>query len=317
MSNAKSAAAVPTPAPAKRKGGHVSWRTLEALKGASFTWPFLAGFIFFVIIPVVMALQVSLYSKQKSGLGLGEATTKFVGLQNILNAMRDTTFWAGLGRVALYAVIVVPLTQILSMAIALLIDASSRKMAGRFRIFLLLPYMTPGIVATTIWIYLYSPSVGPLTPFFKAIGLNVNFFSSNMVWGSIGQMAIWGGLGFNMLIMYGSLQAIPGEVIEAARLDGASEFRIARSIKVPYMLTSVALTTMLNIIGTVQLFDQPFLFRSVSPQTITKDFTPAMMIYNQAFQVGNLNYATALSIVLAVIMGIASGIIYKLQNREK
>ena len=87
MSNAKSAAAVPTPAPAKRKGGHVSWRTLEALKGASFTWPFLAGFIFFVIIPVVMALQVSLYSKQKSGLGLGEATTKFVGLQNILNAM--------------------------------------------------------------------------------------------------------------------------------------------------------------------------------------------------------------------------------------
>ena len=83
------------------------------------------------------------------------------------------------------------------------------------------------------------------------------------------------------------------------------------------MLPSVALTTMLNIIGTVQLFDQPFLFRSVSPQTITKDFTPAMMIYNQAFQVGNLNYATALSIVLAVIMGIASGIIYKLQNREK
>ncbi|NEG88498.1 carbohydrate ABC transporter permease [Bifidobacterium aerophilum] len=313
MSNAKSAPATPQ---SPKRGGHISWRTLEALKGASFTWPFLAGFIFFVIIPVAMALQVSLYSKQKSGLGLGEATTKFVGMQNFVEAVKDVTFWTGLGRVALYAIIVVPLTQLLSMAIALLIDASSKRMASRFRIFLLLPYMTPGIVATTIWIYLYSPSVGPLTPFFKMFGLNVNFFSSGMVWGSIGQMAIWGGLGFNMLIMYGSLQAIPGEIIEAARLDGASELRIAVSIKVPYMLTSVALTTMLNIIATVQLFDQPFLFRSVSPQTITKDFTPAMMIYNQAFQVGNLNYATALSIVLAVIMGIASAIIYKLQNRE-
>lgn len=297
------------PAPHGSKANRVPWRTMQAAKGASLTLPFVAGFIFFVFLPIIIALNEVVYAEKKSGLGLGEATRTFVGFDNLAAAIRDTTFWTGLGRVALYAVIMVPLTQGLSMLLALLIDAAKRRTANRFRILLLFPYMTPGIVSTIIWIYLYSPSTSPL----KFLGLN--FFDSNMVWVSMGQMAIWAGLGFNMLIMYGSLQSIPGEIIEAARLDGASEVRIAWSIKVPFMIGSVSLTTMFNIIGVLQLFDQPYFFRSISPQTITKDFTPAMQIYNEAFQVGNLNYATALSIVLAVILGIASACVYSIQNK--
>ncbi|NMM94111.1 carbohydrate ABC transporter permease [Bifidobacterium oedipodis] len=287
----------------------LSWRTLQAMKGSTFALPFVGGFIFFVFIPIGIALVESLYAEKKSGLGLGKATRSFVGFDNIAQALQDTTFWTGLGRVAVYAIIVVPLTQGLSMLMALLIDAASRKTANRFRVLLLLPYMTPGIVSTIIWIYLYSPATSP----FK--GLGVNFFDSNMVWVSMGQMAIWAGLGFNMLIQYGSLQSIPGEIIEAARLDGASELRIAWSIKIPYMISAVSLTTMFNIIGVLQLFNEPYFFRSISPQTITKDFTPAMQIYNEAFQAGNLNYATALSLVLAVILGLASACVYAIQNK--
>ena len=138
-----------------------------------------------------------------------------------------------------------------------------------------------------------------------------------MVWVSMGNLAVWGSLGFTMLILYGALQAVPHEIFEAARLDGASELRIAWSIKVPFVRGSLVLTSLLSIIGTLQLFDQPLLFRAVTPETITRDFTPAMMIYDQAFKVGNLNYATALSVILALVVGVASAIIYRFINREE
>ncbi|MCH9275994.1 sugar ABC transporter permease [Bifidobacterium amazonense] len=303
---ADSTVAAPSGGPGAR---HVPWRILQAAKGASFVVPFFCGFVFFVITPIIMSFRVVAYNKQKSGLGLGEAKETFVGLANIVKAAGDTTFWVGFGRVALYGIIMVPLTQFLSMCMALLIDSVKARTAGKFRILLLLPYMTPGVVQTIIWIYLYSPTTSP----FKWTG--INFFDSNLVWFSMGQMAVWAGLGFNMLIMYGSLQSIPGEVIEAARLDGASEVRIAFSIKVPYMVSSVTFTTLFAVIGTLQLFDQPYFFRSISPQTITKDFTPAMMIYNQAFQVGNINYATALSLLLAAVLCVASIGVYVLQGK--
>lgn len=295
-----------------------SWRTVQSFKGASLTFPFLAGFALFVIVPVGMALRESVYTtKSTGGLGFGGQTVSFAGLDNFAAGLVDGSFWTGMLRVFLYALVVVPVTQVLSLALALLLDAARRRAAARFRILLLLPYMVPGVVGTMVWIFQYSPTVGPLTPFFELFGLDVNFFASSMVWTSMGNLAVWGALGFTMLILYGSLQAVPHEIFEAARLDGASELRIAWSIKVPFVRGSLVLTSLLSIIGTLQLFDQPLLFRAVTPETITRDFTPAMMIYDQAFKVGNLNYATALSVILALVVGVASAIIYRFINREE
>ncbi|UVJ39080.1 carbohydrate ABC transporter permease [Arthrobacter sp. CJ23] len=291
------------------------WRVKQDLKGASLSLPFLLGFGVFTLIPIAMALKESVFATKTSGLGFGKATSTFVGFENFAEALTDTSFWAGMLRVFLYAIIVVPLGQLVSLAMALVLDGVRRRVAARFRIVLLLPYMVPGLVATMIWIYLYSPVVGPLGDFFQLFGLDVNFFSGDTIWSSIGNLAIWGGIGFNMLIMYGSLQSIPHEIFEAARIDGASELRIALDIKVPFLRGSLVLTSLLAIIGTLQIFGEPLLFRAVTPETITKDFTPAMMIYNQAFQVGNVNYATALSIVLGVVVGIVSAIIYRFTNR--
>jgi len=75
------------------------------------------------------------------------------------------------------------------------------------------------------------------------------------------------------------------------------------------------LTTVLSIIGTLQIFSDPLLFRSMAPQTVDRNFTPIMMIYDQAFAVGDLNYASALSIILAAVVGIVSAVFYKLTNR--
>jgi multiple sugar transport system permease protein len=291
------------------------WRRTMALKGASFTVPFFAGFIVFTVVPVILALSKSLYTAKSSGLGFGAKTVSFTGLENFARVLHDQKFWGSLWRVALFAVIVIPLIQFFSLTLALLLDSVRRRYAGRLRIAMLVPYMTPGIVATLIWIYLYSPDVGPLTPFFSLFGIDANFYGSALIWVSVGNLMAWGAIGFNMLIVYGALQAVPRDIFDSARVDGASEWRIALSIKVPYVRRSLVLVSVLGIIGTLQIFSEPLLFRSMTPETVTKDFTPIMTIYNQAFAVGDFNYAAALSIMLALVVGLVSAVFYKLTNK--
>jgi multiple sugar transport system permease protein len=286
-----------------------------ALQGASFTLPFFVGFAIFTVAPVVMALKESLYRKQSSGLGFGGQSTSFVGLDNFTRALSDGRFFGAIGRVALFAAVSIPTIQLAALGMALLLDAASRRLANRFRIVLLVPFMIPGIVAALIWVYLYSPSVGPLTPFFKIFGIHADFYSSGMIWVSIGNLIAWSTIGFNMLIVYSALRAVSPEIYDSAYVDGASQWRIAWSIKVPLIRRSLVLTTVLAIIGSLQIFSDPMLFRSMSPQTVTRDFTPIMAIYDWAFAQGDFNYAAALSIVLAVIVGITSAVFYRLTNK--
>jgi len=286
-----------------------------ALQGASFTIPFFIGFAIFTVAPVVMALKESLYRKQSSGLGFGGETTTFVGLDNFTHALTDTRFFGAIGRVALFAAVSIPSIQLAALATALLLDAASRRLANRFRVLLLVPFMVPGIVAALIWVYLYSPTVGPLTPFFKLFGIHADFYSGSMIWISIGNLIAWSTIGFNMLIVYSALRAVSPEIYDSAYVDGASQWRIAWSIKVPLIRRSLVLTTVLAIIGSLQIFSDPMLFRSMSPQTVTRDFTPIMAVYDWAFAQGDFNYAAALSIVLAVVVGITSAVFYKLTNK--
>jgi multiple sugar transport system permease protein len=286
-----------------------------ALKGASLTLPFFLGFALFTVTPMVMALKESLYRQQSAGLGFGETTVEFVGLDNFVQGFADGRFWGAMGRVALFAAISIPLIQLASVGLALLLDAASQRLADRFRLPLLVPYMIPGIVATLIWIYLYSPAVGPLTPFFKLFGIDADFYSGSMIWISIGNLIAWSSIGFNMLIVYSALRAVPPEIYDSARIDGASEWRVAWSIKVPLVRRSLVLTTVLSIIGNLQIFSDPVLFRSMTPQTVTRDFTPIMAIYDWAFNQGEFNYAAALSVILALVVGTASALFYRLTNK--
>lgn len=300
------------PAPAAPRLG---WRRTMALKGASFTLPFFLGFAVFTVVPMAMALKESLYVEKGSGLGFGAKTIEFAGLDNFVTGFGDERFWASMLRVALFALVSIPLIQVVSIGLALLLDAAARKVADRFRLPLLIPYMIPGIVATLIWIYLYSPAVGPLTPFLALFGIDANFYGGELVWVSIGNLMAWSGIGFNMLIVYAALRSVEPSVYDAARIDGASEWRIAWSIKVPLVRRSLVLTTVLSIIGTLQIFSDTMLFKSMAPETITRDFTPIMAIYDWAFQQGNFNYAAALSVILALVVGTASALFYRLTNK--
>ncbi|MEY9995220.1 multiple sugar transport system permease protein [Streptomyces sp. V4I8] len=285
-------------------------------KGAAFTVPFQLGFAFLYLLPIGYAVYQSLFLQKQSGLGLGGATTEFVGLENYQNGLTDSAFMTSILRVVLFACAQIPFMLLVSLVLALFLDAVSSKVAGRFRILLLVPYMIPGVVAALVWINLYSPEVGPLTPLGEIFGFDWNFFAPSMVWPAIGNLLTWHGIGYNMVIIYAALQGVPRELFEAARLDGASEMRIALNIKIPFVRGALVLTALLSIIQMLQIFNEPALFRNVTPQTVSDSFTPIMIIYNQAFNAGNYHYAAALSVLLALILGIASLLFYRLTSKE-
>jgi len=285
-------------------------------KGAAFTVPFQLGFVFLYLVPIGYAVYQSLFLEQQSGLGLGGATEKFVGLDNYRHGLTDSAFLNSVLRVVLFACVQIPVMLAVSLVLALCLDALTSRAAGRFRILLLVPYMIPGVVAAIVWINLYSPDVGPLTPIGDFFGFSWNFFAPSMVWPSIGNLLTWHGIGFNMVIVYSALQGVPRELFEAARLDGASELRVALSIKIPHVRGALVLTGMLSIIQMLQIFNEPALFRNVTPQTVDDSFTPIMIIYNQAFNAGNYHYAATLSVLLALILGVASFLFYRLTSKE-
>ncbi|MDT0317036.1 carbohydrate ABC transporter permease [Streptomyces millisiae] len=286
-------------------------------KGAAFTAPFQLGFVFVYLLPIGYAVYQSLFVERRSGLGLGGgSTTEFVGLDNYERGLTDPVFLGAIGRVFLFACVQIPLMLGVALLVALLLDALTSRLTSAFRIGLLVPYMIPGVVATIVWVNVYSPDVGPLTDLGRLFGWSWNFFAPEMVWPSIGNLLTWHGIGYNMLIIYAALQAVPREMFDAARVDGASELRIALSIKVPYVRGALVLTGMLSIIHMLQIFNEPQLFRSVTPQTVDANFTPIMIIFNQAFASGNYNYAAALSVLLALFLGVASFLFYRLTTRE-
>ncbi|MPY48391.1 carbohydrate ABC transporter permease [Streptomyces acidicola] len=285
-------------------------------KGAAFTVPFQLGFVFLYLLPIGYAIYQSMFLQKQSGLGLGGATREFVGLENYGQGLTDSAFMTSILRVVLFACVQIPFMLLVSLVLALALDAVTSKVAGRFRILLLIPYMIPGVVAAIVWVNLYSPEVGPLTPLGELFGFHWNFFAPSMVWPAIGNLLTWHGIGYNMVIIYSALQGVPREQFEAARLDGASELRIALSIKVPFVRGALVLTALLSIIQMLQIFNEPALFRNVTPQTISDSFTPIMIIYNQAFNAGNYHYAAALSVLLALILGVASFLFYRLTSRE-
>jgi multiple sugar transport system permease protein len=285
-------------------------------KGAAFTVPFQLGFVFLYLLPIGYAVYQSLYRSQSSGLGLGGTTDEFSGLDNYQQGLTDSAFMGSVLRVVLFACVQIPIMLLVSLVLALFLDALSSRTAGRFRILLLVPYMIPGVVAAIVWLNLYSPDVGPLTPLGEIFGFSWNFFAPSMVWPSIGNLLTWHGIGYNMVILYSALQGVPRDLFEAARLDGASELRIARSIKIPFVRGALVLTGMLSIIQMLQIFNEPALFRNVTPQTVSDSFTPIMIIYNQAFNAGNYHYAAALSVLLALILGVASFLFYRFTSKE-
>lgn len=296
-----------TTAPARRRRSPAARR--EERTGWLFMLPFVLLFLLVFIVPIGYAIYSSFFQQVATGGGAyggGELVNRFVGLENFRYVITSGEFWAGMGRVLLYTVIQVPLMIIAALVLAMLIDSFVVKHVSGFRLGYFLPYAIPGVIASIIWVYLYNGQISPIVKGLAALGINVDFFASNVVLGSMVNITTWTFTGYNMLIFLSALQAIPHELYEAARIDGANGWQVAMKVKLPNVRGAALLAMLLSIVGTIQLFNEPQVMQTADPG-ISYSYTPMMMAFNTSrgfLTPKGDGPASAIAIVMAVIAGL-------------
>ena len=283
---------------------------------AIFLVPFFSLFVVAMIAPVVYAIGLSLFAQKRSGLGFGGAETVFVGLENYLNVLSSETFVGGFGRLFLYCLMYIPIMLGLALVFALLLDAIVTKAKRAFQLFLFLPHAVPGVIAALIWAYLYTPGISPIVSTLAAGGIQIDFLSVHMVLPSIVNIAVWEWTGYNVIILFTALQAVPRDILEAARVDGAGELRSALSIKTPLILPALSVTLLFTVIGTLQMFTEPQIL-SKATTAVTSTWVPNMWAYDAAFNRNNLPQAAAASIILALLAGLLSWAVTRLSSKGR
>jgi multiple sugar transport system permease protein len=274
--------------------------------------PFFLIFVAMIIVPLAYSGYLSFFKKQLIG------GTNFAGFANYARALTDSLFLSGVARMAVFLVIQVPIMLALSLFFALALDSGLMRLAKFSRLAIFIPYAVPGVVATLMWGYLYGPDFGPFAQIAGALGLPPPpFFSQTGMLLSIMNMVSWAFIGYNMILLYAALRSIPGELYEAARVDGASEVRIAWSIKIPAIRPALLLTMIFSVIGTFQLFTEPQLMHNLAPTVIGSAWTPNLYAYNVAFINQDFNYAAALAFLLGIVIVIISYVVQLSAQRKE
>ncbi len=295
-------------APRRRRSG--SGR--RALSGYLFIAPFMALFAAMFVAPLAYALYLSLFREQLVG------GTVFVGLANYREAFSDPEFLSGIGRMARFLAFQVPIMLGLALVFALLLDSGRLGAPRVFRLGIFMPYAVPSVVAALMWGYLYGPSFGPFTQIAEEFDLPPPaFLGSGTMLASLANVVTWEFTGYNMLILYAALRAVPSELYEAAAVDGAGPFRTAWHIKLPLLRPALLLTLIFSVIGTFQLFNEPQILRELAPSVIGRSYTPNLYAYNLAFTDQRLNYAAAISFVLGFVILLVSSAVVLVASRRR
>jgi multiple sugar transport system permease protein len=275
-----------------------SWR------GWGFVGPFMAVFAVVFLAPIAYSVYLSLYRKQLVG------GNSFVGIDNYKRALTDPQFWEGFGRVVLFLVVQVPVMLGIALLVALAID--SGRLYGRnfFRISIFMPYAVPGVVAALMWGFMYGTQFGLIGNINDAFGVHLpDPLRSGLVLPAIGNIVTWEFVGYNMLIFFAALRVIPTSLYEAAEIDGAGQWRIISAIKLPAIRGALVIATIFSIIGSFQLFNEPSILQSLSPNYISTYYTPNLYAFSLSFSGQQYNYSATIAIIMGILTMIVAYIV--------
>ena len=275
-----------------------------------FLLPFLLFFFAFLIVPLLYAFDLSVYKKTLVG------GTRFVGGENYVKAFTDPKFWDGVLTLFKFGLMQIPIMLGLALLFALILDSGIVYAKSFFRVSFFIPYAVPAVIATLMWGYLYGPAYGPLTQVADALSLpRPEFFSAGAILPSIANIAVWEYMGYNMIIYVAALQSIPQDLEEASMMDGASAFAYAAKIKLPMIVPTIIVTIIFSIIGTLQLFAEPYLMINLARNVINTSYTPNIYAYTLAFTAQQINYSAAISFVLGGVVAVVSYVFMLAVNR--
>jgi len=301
-----------------RTAGRSRRRTASRWAPYAFLAPAVILFTLFILLPIIYAAYLSLHKVEVKGLGLGKGsrTEVFAGLENYRSAVTDSVLWDGALRVLGYGALLLPGMLGLALLFALLLDRPRVALRRFSRLAIFLPYAVPAVIASLLWGFLYLPATSPLNDTMASVGLpEPDLLDTSWVFYAVVNIGLWGGVGFNMIVLYTALRAIPRELYEQARIDGCSELQVALRVKIPLLIPALIMTTVFSMIATLQVFVEPMNLRPLT-NSINSAWTPLMKIYSDAFGQNDIYSAAATSVVIATITLVLSfGFLRLVQRR--
>ncbi|EJC81558.1 permease component of ABC-type sugar transporter [Rhizobium leguminosarum bv. trifolii WSM2297] len=281
--------------PRRRRRRQSNWR------GLAYIAPAMALVIVFFIMPVLFTGWMSLHNWPLMG------ASRWIGLNNYYRMVNDSRFVTALNFTAYYTVIVTIAIFAIAFPLAIFVE-KERQFVGAYRTIIFLPVVVGLATASLLWVWLANVDSGFIGPALKALGLvekSPNLLATfDTAFLTIVVMVVWKIAGFTMIILLTGLQAIPSELTEAARIDGAGRWQRFRHLTLPLMRKTIALALIVSVTGSILAFDQFYIMTSGGPQN--KMISVVYYIFNQSFVSFNLGYGAALSIVLlAILMAIS------------
>ena len=298
MSNSdkKSGEAAHALAELERNRGGENWR--RGFGGYLFLAPYLVLFFTFLILPLGFGLWLSLMRYEM----LAPEAPSFVGLDNYIEAMRDAYFWKAAGATLLFVLLASPITIVLALMIAVAINAIKGKRGDYYRMAIFLPTMLTISVAGLIWRWFYNSEFGL---FNQLLDYTVPWLTSKtLAMPSLVLMTLWWTVGGPMIILLAGLKQLPGEVFEAADIDGATGFRRLFSVTLPQLRPVLLFVLVINLIGAFQVFGQPYIITAGGPERSTR--VMMQYVYETAFAFYRLGYAAAMSWLLFLVIAVIS-----------
>ena len=273
----------------------------RALAAWIFVAPALAVIVVFFALPVAAGLALSFTDFDLYALA-DLANLRFAGLDNYRQVLALPLFWKSLVNTLYFVAVGVPLSIALSLGFAALLQSPLARFKPLFRTALFAPVVTTLVAVAVIWRYLFHVRYGLLNEWLGALGIDPIDWLGDPHWAmpSIILFALWKGFGANMIIFVAALQAIPAELYEAARIDGASRWRQFVDVTVPLLGPTLFLVSVLTMAGYFQLFAEPYVMTQGGPLQST--VSVLYLMYEEGFRWWNLGRASAVAFLLFALM---------------
>lgn len=269
----------------------------------------------FFLLPVIGALVLSLTDYDLYALA-DIHNLRFVAFDNYWALLHRPLFWSALGHTVYFVAVGVPLSMLASLCAALLLHSPLARCKPFFRTALFAPVVTTVVAVAVVWRYLFNTKYGLVNYVLQAIGIHPVDWLGDPHWAmpAIILFAVWKNFGYNMIILLAGLQAIPIELYEAARIDGASGCRQLRHITLPMLAPTLLMVGILTVSGYFQLFAEPYVITEGGPLQST--VSVLYLMYDEGFKWWNLGSASAIAFLLFVIMFAVTASMLRVGRRE-
>lgn len=304
---------------AQKRSGIRQWLAADTMDGINrqrkllgylFIAPTIIGLLIFIVIPMISSFALSFYKWNVF------RPPEFIGLENFTRLFADTRVFVAYGNTIVLVIMTVVLLEVVALAAAIAVfRLTSRAFATFFRTAFFLPVLLSGASVAVTLGYLFHQDFGVINYYLGLLGIdNIPWLtSSSVVLITITLTTVWRNLGFTFIIYLGGLSGLPGEVLEAAEVDGATGFQKFRKITLPLLSPTILFASVTDIIRMLQFFDEPFIMTRGGPGDASR--TVVMMMYEKAFGNQEFGYASSIALTLFLVIMAVTGLQFLLSKR--